>query len=93
MLKEDYDMTIQNCNKYRGCLRVNKYHYNCKQSKQKGGCATYRNYDREAEQLKLLQKKWGKDIVKIDEALNVNAKKEKVNIDYNPIIRIPIKGV
>jgi len=93
MLKEDYDMTIQNCNKYRGCLRVNKYHYNCKQSKQKGGCATYRNYDREAEQLKLLQKKWGKDIVKIDEALNVNAKKEKVNIDYNPIIIIPIKGV
>jgi hypothetical protein len=93
MLKEDYDMTIQNCNKYRGCLRVNKYHYNCKQSKQKGGCATYRNYDREAEQLKLLQQKWGKDIVKIDEALNVNTKKEKVNIDYNPIIKIPIKGV
>lgn len=92
-LKEDYDMTLQNCNKYRGCLRVNKYHYNCKQSKQSGGCATYRNYDREMEQLKLLQKKWGKGIVKIDNAKNHNAKKEKVNIDYNPIIRIPIKGV
>ena len=92
-LKEDYDMTLQQCNKYRGCLRVNKYHYNCKQSKQKGGCATYRNYDREEKQLRLLQKKWGSDIVKIDTVLNHNAKKTKKNLDYNPIIHIPIKGV
>lgn len=92
-LKEDYDMTLQNCNVYRGCLRVNKYHYDCKQSKQKGGCATYRNYNREKEQLELLQKKWGGQIVKIDHALNHNAKKVKKNIDYNPIIHIPISGV
>ena len=56
-LKEDYDMTLQQCNRYRGCLRLNMYHYNCKQSKQAGGCATYRNYEREREQLELLQKK------------------------------------
>lgn len=92
-LKEDYDMTLQQCNKYRGCLRVNAYHYDCKQSKQAGGCATYRNYEREKAQLEVLQKKWGKRIVKIDQALNHNAKKNKVNIDYNPIIHIPIKGV
>ena len=70
-----------------------KYHYVCKQSKQAGGCATYRNYEREMEQLQLLQKKWGKGIVKIDNVANPNMKKEKVSIDYNPIIRIPIKGV
>ena len=92
-LKEDYDMTLQNCNKYRGCLRVNKYHYDAKQSEQKGGCATYRNYEREKEQLELLQKKWGKKIVKIDQVLNHNAKKIKKKIDYNPIIHIPIDGV
>lgn len=92
-LKEDYDLFIQHCEKNRGVLRVNKYHYDCKQSKQAGGCATYRNYEREIEQLNLLQKKWGKRIVKIDSAINSNAKKKKVNIDYNPIIRIPIKGV
>lgn len=92
-LKEDYDMTLQQCNKYRGCLRVNAYHYDCKQSKQSGGCATYRNYEREKQQLEALQRKWGKWIVKIDTALNHNAKKEKTNIDYNPIIKIPIKGV
>lgn len=92
-IKEDYDMTLQNCNKYRGCLRVNSYFYDCKQSKQAGGCATYRNYQRETEQLELLQKKWGKSIVKIDNVVNQNAKRAKKNIDYNPIIRIPIKGV
>ena len=92
-LKEDYDMTLQNCNKYRGCLRVNKYHYDCQQSKQKGGCATYRNYEQEIQQLEALQKKWGSDIVKIDNVLNHNAKKEKRSIDYNPIIHIPIAGV
>ena len=56
---------------------MNKFHYNCKQSKQAGGCATYRNYQREEEQLKLLQKKWGKEIVKIDNVKNSNMKKEK----------------
>lgn len=92
-LKEDYDLAIQHLKEYRGILRVNKYHYNCKQSKQAGGCATYRNYVREQEQLKLLQKKWGSNIVKQDNSKQAKAKKEKVNIDYNPIIHIPIKGV
>ena len=34
-----------------------------------------------------------KAIVKIDNVLNQDAKKVKKNIDYNPIIHIPIKGV
>lgn len=92
-LKEDYDMTLQQCNKYRGCLRLNKFFYSCKQSKQAGGCATYRNYDREIEQLELLQRKWGKNIVKIDSVKNSNQKKESKKFDYNPIIKIPIKGI
>lgn len=92
-LKEDYDMTLQQCNKYRGCLRLNFGFYNCKQSKQAGGCATYRNYEKESEQLNLLQKKWGKKIVKIDKTKNNNQKKESKILDYNPIIKIPIKGI
>lgn len=92
-LKEDYDMTLQQCNKYRGCLRVNKFFYNCKQSKQAGGCATYRNYEREIQQLEALQEKWGEKIVKIDKTKNNNQKKESKIIDYNPIITIPIKGI
>lgn len=92
-LKEDYDLAIQHLNKYRGILRVNYYHYNCKQSKQAGGCATYRNYEREKQQLEALQNKWGKKIVKVDNSKNANQKKESKEFDYNPIITIPIKGI
>ena len=92
-LKEDYDMTIQQCNKYRGVLRVNFAFYQCKQSVQKGGCATYRNIEREMEQLALLQKKWGSRIVKYDNARLGNVKNKRQDADYNPVIHIPIAGV
>lgn len=92
-LKEDYDITLQHMNKYRGVLRVNKYFYEVKQSEQKGGCATYRNLDREKEQLKMLQNKWGKDIIRFDFAKNNSQRKKRVNIDYNPILKSKIKGV
>jgi len=94
-LKEDYDMTLQQLNKYRKVLRFNMACYSAKQSKQKGGCAAYRNFDRELEQLRKLQKKWGTKIVKFDERedrSNKATKKKKV-IDYNPVIRVPIRGV
>ena len=92
-LKEDYDMLIQNCQKYRGVLRVNKYHYDVKQATQAGGCATMRNYERELQQLEALRKKWGSRIVKIDRSNKGKTKKKKENFDFNPIIKIPIKGV
>lgn len=92
-LKEDYDMFIQNCNLYRGALRLNAYHYICKQSEQEGGCASYRTMEREKEQLLLLQKKWGSKIVRFDDTNKGRSKKTKKYIDYNPIVKIPIKGV
>lgn len=92
-LKEDYDMFIQNCNKYRGVLRLNGYHYICRQSEQKGGCAMYRNMEREKQQFEMLQKKWGSDIVKLDTSNKGRSKKNRKYIDYNPIIKIPIKGI
>lgn len=92
-LKEDYDLAIQHLNKYRGILRLNFGFYDCKQSKQAGGCATYRNYERELSQLFDLQKKWGSDIVKVDNTKNNNQKKDSKKFDYNPIIKIPIRGI
>jgi hypothetical protein len=93
-LKEDYDMTLQQLNKYRLVVRFNYMFYDVRQSEQEGGCATYRNYDREEKQLLALQKKWGSEIVRIDSAnRSHNLKKEKVRIDYNPIIKVPIRGV
>ena len=58
-LKEDYDMTLQQLNMERVVLRVNAYHYLCKQSEQKGGCAAYRNRQREEELLEALRRKGG----------------------------------
>lgn len=89
-LKEDYDMTLQQCNKYRRVLRVNAYHYFCKQSEQSGGCATYRNIEREIQQFEALQKKWGNKIVKRD---TLAGKKNRKYEDYNPVIHIPIKWI
>ena len=86
-------MALQNLNRYRGILRVNKYHYCCEQSTNVGGCASYRNIKKEIEQLKLLQKKWGSRIIKIDTADKSHSSGKKKKIDYNPIIRCPIKGI
>jgi hypothetical protein len=52
-----------------------------------------RNYIREEEQLNRLIKKWGSRIVKKDNMANANTKKVKKNIDYNPVIHVPIKGI
>lgn len=85
-LKEDYDITLQHIKAYGGCLRVNYAHYVVKQAEQVGGCATYRNLDRERQQFFALQKKWGKDIIARD-------KKSKRSFDFNPVMKVPIKGV
>jgi len=95
VLKEDYDMTIQQCNKYRGVLRINKFFYVKKSAENIGGCAVYRNVDKEIAQIKLLQKKWGNKIVKMD---SLNGSKshsttKRRKFDINPILNIPIKGV
>jgi len=93
-LKEDYDMTLQQLNKHRVVLRLNKFFYVAKQSEQIGGCAVYRNYKREEEQLMCLQRKWGSKIVRRSEVKNLNSTKSKEkNFDYNPIIKVPIRGI
>lgn len=93
-LKEDYDMTLQQLNRYRVALRVNKYHYNVKQAAQKGGCAAYRNLEREEQQMLMLIKKWGSNIVKWDTTnRSHNLKRHKKNIDFNPVIHPPIRGI
>tara|TARA_R110000803_G_C11962723_1_gene318891 strand:+ start:669 stop:1412 length:744 start_codon:yes stop_codon:yes gene_type:complete len=85
-LKEDYDFTLQNIKKFGGCLRVNFANYDVKQSEQEGGCANMRSLKKEKQQFYALQKKWGKDIIKRD-------KGSKRSFDFNPIMKVPIKGV
>lgn len=90
-LKEDYDMTIQHLNKYRRVLRVNKFYYDVRQSTNVGGCASIRSFRREKQQFRALQEKWGSNIVRQDKTDKSN--KDQRSMDYNPIIRVPIKGV
>jgi hypothetical protein len=85
-LKEDYDLTLQHIQHYGGCLRINYAHYFVKQAEQQGGCATYRNLDKEKQQFFALQKKWGKDVIQRD-------KQSKRSFDFNPILKVPLKGM
>lgn len=57
-----------------------------KQAEQTGGCARYRTTEREMEQFKLLQKKWGEDVVRMDNS-------SKRRFDFNPMLKVPLKGV
>lgn len=92
-LKEDYDMSLQQLNKERVVLRVNMYHYVCEQSTIPGGCAAYRNREREKQQFEALQRKWGNKIVTRDNSVQKRATRKKIHEDYNPILKIPIRGV
>ena len=91
-LKEDYDMTIQQCNKYRRVLRLNMFHMIKNDHGNKGGCANYRTLEREKEQYELLLGKWGSKIVRRDKGSKSDGKK-KASYDINPIINVPIGGV
>lgn len=89
-LKEDYDMTLQQCARYRGCLRLNNYFLVCEQAckgnQSGGGCTPSRTSRREVEQLEMLQRKWGTKIVR-------TGKSKRRMYDMNPTLHIPIKGV
>lgn len=94
-LKEDYDMTLQHLNKFRAALRMNMYCYQVKQNEQAGGCAMYRSLDRERAQFKLLQEKWGSEIVRVDAGNDksmVRTRRAK-SYDINPRMMAPIMGV
>jgi hypothetical protein len=92
-LKEDYDLTIQVLNKNRKALRINYAHYFNDMHGKKGGCADYRTIEKEKEQFKLLQKKWGSKIVRTDSGESQVNRKKKKTYDINPIIKVPINGV
>lgn len=81
-LKEDYDFALQVLHKYHKILRFNKYYYEVSHLDKEGGCGSYRILQKEKEQLKLFQKKWGSRVVKYD-----------LNKSVNPVVRVPLKGI
>lgn len=78
-LKEDYDLFLQVVLHYRKVLRFNKYFYMAGHINNKGGLTSFRRKEEEERQAKILQKKWGKKIVKIDRKT------------INPRLHIPLR--
>ena len=101
-LKEDYDMNIQQQNKYRGILTINFAFVNGDFGKLQGGTSVRRNHKAEFEQFKLFKQKWGSDIVRGTNTKSGIVKKDGVGkrkefqsqYDFShPIVRVPIDGV
>ena len=92
-LKEDFDMTLQQLDRYRRVMRFNYIHYFAKMHSNTGGCASYRTLERERKNLELLIKKWGSHIIKTDKGTSQVMRKTENLYDINPILRSPIKGV
>lgn len=87
-VKDDYDMALQQLNKYRKILRWNKFHYMCEHGGNEGGCVSSRSKEKEIEQCEKIMAKWGKKIIsykippkKISDLLNAKH------------VNIPIGGI
>lgn len=86
--KDDYDMALQQLNKYKKVLRLNKFSYECEHGDNKGGIVAYRSKEKEIEYCKAIMMKWGTKVIKYQIPPRkmtdlLNAKK----------VNVPIKGV
>lgn len=86
--KDDYDMALQQLNKYKKVLRLNKFHYLCEHGDNKGGIVSYRSKEKEIIYCKQIMIKWGKKIIqytipprKMTDLLNAKS------------VNVPINGV
>lgn len=98
-LKEDYDMALQQMQRYRGVLILEWVHVTADMGKTEGGTSVRRNFEREHEQFLKFRRKWGSDIVTGTNRVK-GCGKTHVNGEYtygydfsHPIVRCPIKGV
>lgn len=63
-IKEDVDFALKNWQKYKKCLRIEKYYPKSKAFTNKGGCNEFRSKEEEKRQFKIMQKKWGSEIIR-----------------------------
>lgn len=91
-VKEDVDMFLQQLQKYKKALRVDKYYWKKKSFEGKGGSQAFRSEESEKEQFKLMQKKWGSDIIRPNKP---TAMKKSSIRSYGGAIKlnIPLDGI
>jgi hypothetical protein len=87
--KDDYDMCLQQLNKYKKVLRYNKVCYkDAEDKKSSGGIVSYRTQEKEIMWCNKIMKKWGTKIIKY----NIPPKKPTDLLNANKF-EPPIKGV
>lgn len=98
-LKEDYDMSLQQLNRYRGVLRLNFAHVKADMGNMAGGTSVRRNFEREHEQFVRFRRKWGSAIV-TGASTTRGQGSGSMKGGYlggwdfsHPTINVPIKGV
>lgn len=90
-VKEDVDFCLQHMEKYHKALRVDKYYPKAKSFDNEGGCFDLRNEETEKEQFKLMQQKWGSQIIRPNKPKA--SKKSKIRALGGAIrIKLPLKG-
>jgi hypothetical protein len=83
----DYDMSLQQLNKYRKILRLNKYMYDCAHGDNAGGLAGSRTMETEAAYARAIEAKWGRHII------SYSLHPKRMSDILNAMVNIPIKGV
>ena len=86
--KDDYDMALQQLQKYKILFRWNKYHYICEHGVNAGGIVSYRKKEKEIEYCRAIMKKWGRSIIKYE--LPPKKMTDLLNAKF---VKIPISGV
>lgn len=86
--KDDYDMCLQQLQKHKKVLRLNKFAYSCEHGDNKGGIVSYRTREKEIEYCKAIMLKWGKSVI----SYRVPPRKSTDLLNAKKV-NIPIKGV
>jgi len=81
-LKEDYDISLRVLHRFHRTVRLSRYHYMVDHHNEAGGQVGFRNMDEEIRQNRMLEQRWGSNVVKLQDHRSVN-----------PIIKVPLKGI
>jgi hypothetical protein len=91
-IKEDVDFALKNWQKYHKCLRIEKYYPKSKSfGDNEGGCNVFRSSEEEKRQFKIMQKKWGTDIIRPNRPTAKKASKIK-GLGGAIKLRLPFSG-
>lgn len=84
--KDDYDMALQQLNRFGMLLRVEKLAYDCDHGINSGGIVSMRTREREEKYCRAIMDKWGRRIIKY------KLPGEKMGDLLNGSVKVPIRG-